>query len=227
MLAAPSRGAATRFDRAKNLARDLGRGLPGIPIGVSSLTDRVLPHLFPTPDHGTFFATLERVVGVERPPPSGSFATVATTLGALSAVATRGFFSPAAKKRAVVVLTDAETQPVVPARLAALFRRRPAIETFFVHVWDGAERIYAGGVPEPGYLPDPTSPDTIRRLAEGVEGRAFDEDDDDGLIDAVRDVIGSEGETRRIEEKEKFALAPYVMAGALVPLAFILGRRNL
>src|SRR5207249_9086469 len=44
MLAARSPGSPTRFERARAIARTLLRELPPAPIGLASLTDRVLPH---------------------------------------------------------------------------------------------------------------------------------------------------------------------------------------
>ena len=73
-----------------------------------------------------FEATLDRSIGIERPPPRSSFATGGTTLDALATIRTQRYFAPAARKRLVIVLTDGETQPVAGARLAALFRRPPA-----------------------------------------------------------------------------------------------------
>ena len=50
-------------------------------------------------------------VGIERPPPWTSFGTNVTTLDALGAVPTLNFFTPRAKRRALVVFTDGESQP--------------------------------------------------------------------------------------------------------------------
>jgi hypothetical protein len=154
MLASHGRNEPTRIERAKRLAAALRRRLADVPVGIASLTDRTLPHLFPTTDQALFAATLERAVGVERPPPTG-YDVRATTLGALATVATTGFFSRSAPHRLLVVFTDGETRPVFPATLAAALRRPPAIKTIFVHVWGGQdERIYSTGLPDPGYQPD-------------------------------------------------------------------------
>ena len=42
------------------------------------MTNRVLPHLFPSANEDIFQATLERAIGIERPPPPSGLATVAT-----------------------------------------------------------------------------------------------------------------------------------------------------
>ena len=52
-------------------------------VGITSLTDRVLPHLFPTLDPNVFESVLHDAIGIERPPPSGTgdLATDYNTLG--------------------------------------------------------------------------------------------------------------------------------------------------
>jgi hypothetical protein len=150
----------------------------------------------------------------------------ATNLGALAAVATTGFFSRTARHRALVVFTDGETRPLPPARLAVLFRRPPAIRPMFVQVWGGpSERIYSTGLPDPGYQPDPTSRETLGRLAAGIGGRTFSEQDPGAVAAAVQASLGS-GSRTRVESREQQALAPYVLAAGIVPLAFLLWRRN-
>jgi hypothetical protein len=225
MLAAPGRDEPTRIERVKRLALDVRRRLRHVPVGIASLTDRTLPHLFPTPDQASFAATLTRAVDIERPPPTG-YDVRATALGALATVATTGFFSRAARKRALVVLTDGETRPLAPERLGALFRRQPAIRTMFVHVWGDDERIYATGFPDPGYRSDPTSRETLERLAAGIGGRAFSESDAGAVAEALRGFIGDGGTRTRVESREQQALAPWVLAASIVPLAFLLWRRN-
>jgi len=95
MLASRAPGAPTRLDRAKDLAATLRQELPEVPFGIASLTDRVLPQLFPTSDARVFDATLERAVRAENPPPA-VYATVATKLGSLRAVPEQSYFSPSA-----------------------------------------------------------------------------------------------------------------------------------
>ena len=124
------------------------------PSGVASFTDRVLPHLFPSADDDVFVATLRRSIGIDRPPPQGTFVTTATRLEALETVVTRGYFSPTARSRLLVVITDGESVPVSGAKLGAAFRRPPGIDTVFVHVWDQDERVYDAGQVEPQYSPD-------------------------------------------------------------------------
>ena len=57
MLAQSSLTRPQRIERAKAAAIELRRGLPDVRVGVASLTDRVLPHLFPSADEKVFEAT--------------------------------------------------------------------------------------------------------------------------------------------------------------------------
>ena len=85
-----------------------------MPAGISGLTDRVLPYLFPTVDEGVFAATLEQSVAAEAPPPQ-DVATVATTFATLPSLVRDGFFSRRAKRRTCVLVTDGETRGLGPA----------------------------------------------------------------------------------------------------------------
>ena len=61
-----------RIDRAKRIAQEIRSSLAEIRFGVVSITDRMLPHLFPSADGDVFDATLERSLGIEQPPPRSS-----------------------------------------------------------------------------------------------------------------------------------------------------------
>jgi hypothetical protein len=225
MLAAADVEAPTRLDRARRLAVRLRDTVPEVPIGVVSLTDRLLPHAFPTTDRRVFVATIEDSIGIERPGPN-LFGTVATSLGALASVPKLGYFAPRARKRLLVVLTDGETLPV-KREVARAFQVRPRIETIFVQLWDADERIYATGVAESGYRPMRGAGAGLERVASLVGGRVFSEDEAGEVAATARELLG-EGKTRQRElEGERLALMPYVTLAAALPLGFLLLRRNL
>jgi hypothetical protein len=226
MLASSRSGSATRLERVQAEAEQLRARLPGVPVGILSLTDRLLPHLFPTADEAVFRSTLAKSIGIERPPPALFFSTRATQLNALAGVPERGFFSPSARKRLLVVYTDGESQPV-DSELTRAFARKPRVETLFVHVWDGGERIYETGVPERGYTPDPSSAGALGRAADLVGGRVFEESDADAAADAAAELLGDGPTRQRVIEGERRALMPYATMLALLPLGFVLVRRNL
>lgn len=117
MLAARRPTGATRFERALDTAELIRAKLADVPAGIASLTDRPLPHLFPTTDRAVFSAVLHRVLGIQQPPPEGiAGTTLATSLDPVFQLATAGFFAPWAKQRLVVLLSDGESAPYAPRR---------------------------------------------------------------------------------------------------------------
>lgn len=225
MLAADGPGGATRFDRARAAANRLRDGLAAVPVGLASLTDRVLPLLFPTADRDTFESTLRLALGVDRPPSSVAGDVRATKFESLAAVGNRNFFRDV-ERRLAVVFSDAETTPFNPAFLSDAFAEGN-VDLIVVRFGRPGERVYgAGGAPEP-YAPDPGSAAAVERLASAIGGEAFHEDELDAALGAARTAVG-EGETViRSEKPDIHPLAPYVLLAALMPLGFLLYRRNL
>jgi hypothetical protein len=228
MLASNGPTAPTRFERAQKLAAELRGKLPDIRVGLASMTDRVLPHLFPSSDREAFDLTLREVVGVERPPPSDGFNTVITTLGALTHVATDNFFPVGARHRLVVVFTDGESNRFVDSSVGALFKRPPVTRTIFVHLWGPGEHVYdAKGQPEPAYRLDTSSTRGIARLAEATNGVALEGENVDDTADAARSLLGSGPKVDDVRERRRLDLAPFLALGVFAPLGFLLYRRNL
>jgi hypothetical protein len=225
MLAAPGPGAPTRFERAREIALELRDSVPEVPFGVASITDRVLPHLFPTTDGPLYASTLRRALDVEKPPPGAFYLTQATNLNSLRAVPEKGYFTDSAMKRVLVVLTDGETQALEPG-LEQAFRRPPRVETVFVHVSRPEERIYETGIAEGGYRTDPGSGASLDRAAALVGGRVFAEGDTAGVASAVRELVGEGQTVNRRQETGRLGLMPFLTALALVPLVLVLLRRN-
>jgi len=224
MLARRGSGGEQRIDRAKRIARELRSSLGDVEFGVVSMTDRVLPHLFPSADADVFEATLDRSLGIEQPPPRSSLATNATKLDALAAIRTLHFFSPVSRKRLLVVLTDGETQPVAGARLSALLRRAPTIETVFVHLWHADERVYTGNVPEAQYRPDPSARAILDGIAKSIGGSVYAEGDMTPATQKAQELLGSGPTVVRGQEAGRVPLAPYLAAAALAPLVLLLRR---
>jgi hypothetical protein len=226
MVASETASSQTRIQRARAAAIRLRRGLVDVPAGVASMTDRLLPHLFPTPDMEVFDATVERAVGIEQPAPV-NWNRTATTLGALSAIATRNFFSPAIANRVVVVLTDAESRPFATQTVGALFRRKPSVDPIFVRIGTSRERIYTlEGDVELAYQPSPAAASGLQALAAATGGQAFDERTLEDVVPAVKRVVGRGRTEVRGDERNKLALAPYAVALAFLPLGLLLWRRN-
>lgn len=226
MLAQRDPEAPMRIDRAKEAATTIRASLPDVPVGLVSLTDRVLPHVFPSSDEEVFAAALERAIGIERPPPRSSFLTGATSLNALATLRGLRYFDPESRKRIAVVLTDGESQPVANTRLGGLFRRDPAIDVVFVQFWGEDERVFTRGVPEPQYVADPSARAALDRLAASAKGAVYAESELGAASGKVRELLGSGPSVVRGEEAGQVALAPYLAAAALLPFGLLLWRRD-
>jgi hypothetical protein len=216
----------SRFARAQALAIRLEDALGDIPVGLASVTDRVLPHLFPTTDRETFDLTVHKVIGIERPPPADGFSTRITTLGSIARVVTGNFFAPTTTKRLLVVFTDGETKPFTDASIGTVFRQPPGVRSIFVRIWGAQERVYDGGMKDPLYQPDPNSADYVHQLAATAGGTAVESRDFGRLVKTARADLGH-GPTRVLgNERRQLALAPYLAALCFLPLVFVLWRRN-
>jgi hypothetical protein len=223
MLASRAPGAPTRLDRAKRIAIRMRTAVPAVPAGIASVTDRVLPYVMPTSDERVFQSTLKAAVAVDQPPPTNIFYDRATDLGALADIPARGFFSPRARKRLVVVLTDGESRAVAARKIQSLPAR--GLRTVFVHVWSAEDRIYATGRPEKTYHADPESSSALASLAEAANGSAIEEGSAADAVAAVRAALGS-GPVESIADHSYFGLMRPLAAVALIPLLFVLWRRN-
>lgn len=225
MLAAAGVDGDSRFERAQGAAVRLRNQLPEIPVGLVSLTDRVLPHLLPTVNRTAFATTVVRTMGVNRPPPLQRSNRVASTFDALRGLPTRNFFAPQANKRIVVLLTDGESRVFNPRRMQAAFRARAHL--LAIRFWKSGERVFrTDGAPEPQYQADPSSAQNVQTLVRAAGGRAFDEDELGEVAGEVRRIVGK-GEARPVgEDNSRTSLAPYLFLGAFVPLGFLLWRRN-
>jgi hypothetical protein len=228
MLATEGPGRPIRFARAKQAALRLRGAIPDVPVGLASITDRVLPHLFASTDIDAFRATLERSIGVNRPPPSSASDIRTSDFGSLSALANQNFFARRVRHRVVIVLTDGETVPVSETYLRDLYDVGPDIQTIFVRFWSSTERVYGKkGKPEPQYRPDPASGSQLAKIASTMGGRLFGEREIGAAIRAERRYVGRGNRVKVAAQRKTVALAPYGVLAAFVPLGFLLWRRNL
>jgi hypothetical protein len=224
MLARANADAPDRLQRAKQLAQSLRHGVPDVPFGIASLTDRVLPHLFPTLDPNVFSSVLRDAIGIERPPPSGTD-DLATDLSTLGDVGTNNYFGTGVGKRVLVVFSDSESKYFDDALLKKDFEKGN-VHVDVVHLWGPDEKIFlAHNNPDPGYRPDPQSNQEAERLA-AAGGGAVLGDDRGALISDVKGYIGSGPRTTIREQRTRVSLGPYVALMALLPLGFVLLRRN-
>jgi hypothetical protein len=224
MLAASAPGSPTRFDRATRFALDLRPHLAGVRVGVASLTDRPLPHVFPTADRSTFSSVVTQAIGIERPPPIEQGLIRATTFQALEGLAKENFFSAGSTKRAVVVLTDGESRPFDSVPLVEELAAE-AIELYFVRFWHEDERVWQpSGSPE-SYRPDAAAEAMLVSLSTGPRISTFRESDIGGLVAAVERFFGDGPLVEAAIDRQATPLAPWLALVGAIPLAFILVRR--
>ncbi len=225
MLAASEPGGDTRFDRARAASIRFRDGLATVPVGLASLTDRVLPLVFPTANRDTFVSTLRLALGVDRPASSEAGDVRATKFSALGAVGDRNFFR-GAERRLAVVFSDAETTTFYPSAISLSFDEGN-VDLVVVRFGREGERVYGpNGAPEP-YEADPGSAAAAQRLASVGGEDAFHEDEIDAAIGAAREKLGDGKAVVRAEQSDIEPLGPYVFLAALLPLGFLLRRRNL
>ncbi len=218
MLASKGPGSPTRFDRAREIAIKLRDRIPQVPAGIASMTDRILPHAFPTTDRRVFVATMRGSVGIEQPPPVFTYNTQATWLGLIGQIPERHYFAKDATKRVLVVLTDGESRPFEP-ELQSGFATKPKIQTVFVHVWKPGEGIYESGVTEGAYKSNPESEEMIKRAASLTGGSAFDESDVQAAGDDLVKLAGSGKTQKRTIAGSRLVLMPYLTLAAFLPLS--------
>ena len=227
MLAAESAESPTRLERAQRGAEEVRRQLTDIPVGVASMTNRLLPHLFPTIDNGSFISTVERSIGIERPPPNRTESLQVTTFAPLARLQPENYFDLGATRRLAIVFTDGETTFTPPRSLRRALTSPPGVHMIFVHVADPDERVFArSGLPEPAYRADPASEARLQGMAKLVEGEAFPEQRLGDVVAAARDALGSGVTVNRGTERRSRPLASYLALAAFVPLVVILRRRN-
>jgi hypothetical protein len=217
MLAAPQPASPTRLDRARSVVEQLRGAVPEVPAGISGLTDRALPYLFPTLDRVAFTDTLVRSVQPDAPMPQG-LANVATSYAPLSFLVRNGFYSRGTKHRTCVLVTDGETR--------GGFGAPDGCRLLAVRVGSQADRIFQrNGKVVAAYRPESTAASTFERLARISGGEAFSEGELVAAAAALRKAADV-GPRRRIGMAESaHSLAPIFAALALAAVALVVIRR--
>lgn len=226
MSAVSRPGGESRFDRARKAAVRLRTAIAEVPVGVASLTDRALPHLFPSTDNDAFRAVLDRSVQIDQPPPL-EFNLRSTSYEPIGDLVARNYFSEGLERRVIVVLSDGESRPSSAQSLARTLSVGPPTRVMFVRFWASDESIFlADGSPDTDYTPDPGSESELRAFASAMSAPVFDEDDEAGQAEALEAAVGDGPRFPRRERGEPFVLTPYLAGIALLPLLFLLWTRN-
>jgi len=216
MAAARDAGADSRLERARAAVQRLRGAVPEVPAGISGLTDRVLPYLFATPDEQVFAETLRRSVGIQTPRPQ-QIAPVATSFSALPALVDDGFFSRGAERRTCVVVTDGESVPFSAAEVGGQLRGPRGCRLVVVRVGSAAERVFRpDGTPEANYRPAADARSNVDRLAAAAGGSAYEEDQLDAAVAALRAAAVAGPEASSTEVSGQRALAPWLAVAALI-----------
>lgn len=218
--------APTRLDRAKREAKALIPQFGNIPVGIATMTDRVLPNLMPTTNSALALRTVDQSVGIDEPPPSQPYPARATTLQALFPIAADHLFSPAVKHPILVVFTDGESNPL-PRGVGFALAQQLKTPPLFVHTWASNERVYVNGHLDPRYRPDPNSTKVLSQFAGDTKGHIFSENDLGALMQAVRTQAGTKPAQTLILGYARVALAPWFLLAGVFPLGFLFWRRNL
>ena len=225
MLARRAPTEPSRLERARVVAKRLRAAIPETRFGVASLTDRVLPHLFPTLGQNSFVSVVDRAIGIERPPPDRR-SRRATAFNALGDLGRTSFFTPDSSRRLAVVLSDGESLPV---DLEVLRDRllNGHVSTIFVQFWRGDEAVFdENGDRDGAYRPDARAGRGLRQIAGALDAAVFNEGDTRALIDAVRERYATGALVPQGRQLVSYQLAPHALLAAFVPLAFVLYRRN-
>lgn len=222
MLASARPGAPTRLERARAAVAELRAAVPEVPAGISGLTDRVLPFVFPTLDPGVFSETLARSVQVDTPPPQ-EVSTVATTFAPLTSLVRDGFYSPGVERRTCVLVSDGETRSD-SGRVAELAGRR-GCRLIVVRVGSAADRIFrADGRVVAAYRPEITAATAVERLARAAGGSAFSEGELSAATAALKDAADVGPRRRTGVGTTAHSLAPLFAGLALAGVALVLLR---
>jgi hypothetical protein len=217
----------TRFERAVSAARRLRAAIPDVPVGLASFTNRTVPHIFPTLDRAVFGSGLGRSLAVEQPPPDEGSGALLTAFDALAPLQTHGFFAPGRARRVAVVVTDGETRPVSGATIEAL-RDLPRVDLMLVRVWRDGERIHHPRAPiDRSYRSDPSSARRLEAFAAATGARVYGEGSLDAAARELRRLVGTGERVEVGTEQSVKPLTAWTLGLALVPLAYLLWRRNL
>jgi hypothetical protein len=223
MRASGGPGQPNRLARAKRLAMKLQQALTDVPMGIASMTDRSLPNLLPTTDQTLFDRTVDQSVAIDQPPPSQQYKDRATTFDALIPLVESHFYTQGVQRRLLVVYTDGEASKISPVLRLTLHRR---VTPIFVHVWEPGERIFSRGKADPRYVADPTSTQALHDVAAIAGGQAFAESDGKAVARAARDAVGRAGTRTHVSAYARIALAPWFVLAGILPLGYLLWRRN-
>lgn len=225
MKAASTPGGTVRLERARVLGREVHEALSDVPTGVATLTNRMMPLLFPTGDERGVTAVIDHSLRLMQPQPAALTAARASSLAALTLAADRSYYNPSARKRVLVVFSDLDSDFFSLEGTLRLLRAQ-RIEPFLVRVAAPGEQIFdSAGRPNAYVSVSTVSVDGLRR----ARWHAFEENESARLVSEIRDFLGQGpvGASGLVESQRNlapwFALAALALTAALVSPALRAG----
>jgi hypothetical protein len=227
MRARSSPDSPTRLQRAEREAEALVPKLGEIPVGIATITDRLLPNLMPTTNAGLVMRTIHESVRIDEPPAGIHYQGRASSFDALLPLEEDRFFPPGVTHPILVIFTDGEERPPVPGLSYDSTAEQLTIPPFFVHVWAPGEHVYFHGRVARNYQSDPTSEQVLTHFARLTRGKVLREGDVGGLLDAIRGEAGSKPARTMILGYARIPLGQWFLLAGVFPLGFLFWRRNL
>ena len=186
MLAAGSPGGVSRLERARALGSDVHAALADVPTGIATLTNRMMPLLFPTGDGRAVSAVIDHSVRLMQPRPERRHRGPRELTGNAGPGGRPQLLQPGLPERVLVVLSDLDTDPFSLNGTLQLLRRH-RIEPFVVRVAAPGERIFDPSGRPYAYASVSTVPVAALRRA---GWHAFDENEAARLVAEIRSYLG-------------------------------------
>ena len=201
MLAREASG-AIRYHRARHAALRFREELAEVPFGIATMTDRVLPHLFPSVNEDAFLrrwrdrsastGRRRRATSSRRRP---GWSRSSRSRSAATSRRPRG-------TGLLVVLTDGESVPVSGARLAAASAGLRASIPSSCTCGRATSACMRGARSSPSTAPTRAPARSSRAVAGAVGGEVYGENDLDDAIAKARELVG-EGELRAARARSR------------------------
>ena len=215
MLAAAAPGKVVRLERERALGRAVHAALPGVPTGVATLTNRMMPLIFPTGDARAVSAVIDHSLRIMQPRPVAYTTARESSLATLSLAADRSYFDPTARKRLLVVFGDLDSDFFSLTGTLQLLRKQ-GIEPFLVRVARPGELVFTPSGRPYAYVPASTV--TVAALRD-AGWHAYEEDEQARLIKELHASLGSGPTGPSGVVLSQRDLAPLLALGALAVAA--------